>query len=746
MNQPTNEPVQQLETWLHSHRYNLTPEISAQLLHQFSNCLAIIPSHPQAAQATCCGLKIAAHALSCQIDGLTLSVALCYPLYLLADQPQQEAMRQQLTAKYATMLQDMQRIAVAEQRLLTPSTAHYTPAYIETFRGLILSLCHDLRSMVLKLCERLALLQNLNQHTGPDRKQAQYILDIYAPLANRLGIGQLKWQLEDLASRVIDPSTYHRIAKALHLRREEREQILKNIQTELTLTLQQAEIQQFHCSSRAKHITSIMRKLVEKKRDIEHLYDTFALRILTRSVRDCYKTLSTIHSNWTFIASEFNDYIANPKANGYQSIHTIIQIADQPAVEIQIRTFDMHEAAELGIASHWRYKEKTQLKTSSNQNIDQLRQRLHRQNNPQQPSTNSDTDTNSHPESSQNLEHSSSKIFVFTPNHDLIQLPLGATPLDFAYYIHAAVGHCCKGAKVNHNIVPLQHKLKSGDIVSIMKQSHPAPSRDWLNPKYGYLHTRRARQHVAAWFNKIQQANYIQQGQVLWDKHLRLQAINKTLLPALYHSFNIKDQQGLLLLLGSGKIGYKSILNRIASLSEDTTKTLLDGSLQTITDSQDLQAKLKPASSNAPHLTDASGLLMQPAGCCQPIPGDKIIGYITQGRGISMHRPACKNLAALRDHHPQRYSSCRWPASAAQKTYCTSLVIHADNRHGIVHDITRVIHDMQWKLHRIHSRLNKNQQTAIIEISLMLDHLDSLQKVIASLQQLPGVMKIYRQT
>ena len=733
------------QEWLDDHHNDLQHYSLDSLKNTLTPCLQIFVTKPDTIALFNFGLHIASELLTCHNDLETLLAAILSPYLPSATTAEKSHLQKIVPTGTYKLLSQLTAMRLIDSHYQLQSNFQSTGTKNDKLRRLILTMAQDVRAILLKLCEQLATLKNIRDPSDKKNKEtAQRILEVYAPLANRLGIGQLKWQLEDFSLRCLQPEQYHSIAKALQMRRPEREQHLLLLQEKMKDTLQQADIQRFEISSRAKHITSIMHKLQKKNLTMEQLYDALAIRILTDSIPDCYKALGAIHSRWAYLASEFDDYVAHPKNNGYQSIHTIIQTMDLRAVEVQIRTFDMHQAAELGVASHWRYKEESnQTTTNHAQKIDLLRQILQWQQSnlttPTLPSTIADPNQPPPPMSITNVFED--YLYIFTPQGDLIDLPQGATPLDFAYRIHTDVGHRCKGAKVNGHLVPLTHTLQNGDCVSILTQKNGTPSRDWLIPQQNYLTTNRARQKVAHWFKSQNEGVQLQAGLALWDKHIRPLNPSKEILNQTCLSLNLSPKKrDLLIALGSGHIGINTVLNRLQPpTSVDKPATLLE-------QSDHLQKKIQSAQTNPTAATlSHEGLLMQPARCCQPIPGDQIIGYITHGRGISLHRPLCKNLQALQVKNPQRGMPYTWPSITQTKHYPATLTLLTENRDGMMRDISGVIVDHNWSIQHINSQLSRDNLKAKIMITILIDHTRSLQKLTGQLKQLPGIIDIYRQ-
>ncbi|MFQ3209777.1 MAG: GTP pyrophosphokinase, partial [Colwellia sp.] len=507
---------------------------------------------------------------------------------------------------------------------------------IDNIRRMLLAMVDDVRAVVIKLAERLCDLREKKNSDEETRVLvAKESANIYAPLANRLGIGQLKWELEDISFRYLHPQVYKKVAKLLDETRLEREQYMVSFVGHLNNELKALSING-EVYGRPKHLYSIWQKMQEKSLDFEQLFDVRAVRVVVEKVQDCYSALGIVHTQWQHIAKEFSDYVATPKGNGYQSIHTVVLGPEGKSVEVQIRTKQMDDDAELGVAAHWRYKEgQASGKTNSfDDKIGWLRKILQWQDDVA--------------ESGELLDELRSQVFedriyVFTPSGDVIDLPMGATPLDFAYYIHSNVGHCCIGAKVFGKIVPFTHQLQTGDQVEVLTSKQPSPSRDWLNPNLNYIYSSRARAKVQHFFKLLDRDKYIVQGKELFENEIAKHDIATIDLLAAAKRFNMKTVDDLYAAIGTGNARLQQVINHF---------TLLDSKFKPAPEI-DPQSLVKQSSANKGLAQDDNGitvsgvgnLLTHMAKCCQPVPGDTISGFITQGRGISVHRQDCEQLA-----------------------------------------------------------------------------------------------------
>lgn len=506
-------------------------------------------------------------------------------------------------------------------------------------RKMLIAMINDVRVALVKLAEQLWIVRHGDVLTSSQQQDlAKDIQQIYAPLANRLGIGQVKWEMEDRALKILHPEAYQAISEQLNMRRVDREQYLQDViqQVETTLASQHipAEV-----TGRIKHIHSIWRKMQLKDLSFDGLFDIRALRILVRDVRACYRALSAIHTLWPALQSEFADYIAVPKANGYQSIHTIVVGPQQKTIEIQIRTFAMHEDAEMGVAAHWRYKEGGGQDANMETRIAWLRSLLAWQQE-WQGETPADDDpvVDSH-------------IYVFTPGGDVVALPAGSTPVDFAYYVHTEVGHRCRGAKVDGKMVPLNTPLQTGQQIDIVTGKESKPSRDWVRESKGYVTSHRARQKIQHWFRQLNKAENIHEGKELVLKAIKRAGLKVPDFDAMAPKFNVKTGDDLLAAVATGDARLKLVLDQAK---------YQQGLLVESTLSQPEPEQTPKTSQSDLVIQGVDNLLFKVAGCCQPEWGSAVQGYITQGRGVTVHAKTCPTLAKLRHKRPERLVSVRW--------------------------------------------------------------------------------------
>lgn len=597
--------------------------------------------------------------------------------------------------------------------------------HANALRKMLLAMVSDIRIVLLKLVERIVILRAMKHLPDDARKQkiAQETRDIYAPLANRLGIYQLKWELEDLCFFYLEPVHYKMLVDALAEKRLQRDHRLQAIKNALTQLLKNESIHA-RISGRSKHIYSIYVKMQKKNLSFDEIYDASALRIIVDTVDQCYAVLSLVHETWPFIQSEFDDYISHPKQNGYQSIHTVIKDTQQKNVEIQIRTQAMHDTAEMGIAAHWVYKEGKRTESSSyEEKITRLRQLL---------DWHKDIATHDAPTTAQHTLFAD-HIYVFSPQGDIIDLPIGATPLDFAYRIHSDIGHRCRGAKVNNHMVQLTQALKTGDTVSIITTREAKPSRDWLNPQLGYLITSRARAKVQHWFNTEYQNDYIQQGRELFEKECKRLNIHFTLehVQHIADAYDLKSTEQVFASVAKGTLRLTQVIN------------FLQKSMHAPTPSQEiLNVASTPASTRSDFIIQGvDNLMTHIAKCCKPILGEAIIGYITQGFGIAVHKPTCSNIEHLTEMGKHRLVDVSW-GKIKEAVYQVDLRLYADDRLNLIRDLTAILGAEHINLLSINT--HTHQHKADIQFTIEISSMEQLQRILEKLKHLPNVIDVKR--
>ncbi len=595
-----------------------------------------------------------------------------------------------------------------------------SPEQAERLRRLLMSIISDVRVMLIKLCYRVERLPLL-KHDDYDQRRwvAQETLDIFAPLANRLGMGLLKWELEDLAFRALEPQAYKRIAKLLEEKRSEREAFIEKLKGRLQDLLVEQDIEA-NVQARVKHIVSIWRKMQRKNLEFHELFDVRAVRILVESVADCYAVLGIVHTSWQHIPQEFDDYIANPKENGYQSLHTAVVAEDGKIVEVQIRTHEMHEKSELGVASHWRYKEGARLDRRMESNIAQMRDMLQ-----------GSAEEMSEAISEISTELSSERVYVFTPNGQIIDIPQGGTPLDFAYSIHSEVGHRCRGAKVNGRIVNLTAILQTGDEVEILTTKESRPSRDWMNKNLGFIKSAGTRSKVRNWFNHQDFEQNLLDGKSIYERMLSKYSIHKVDLKELYIHFKRNSSDQFFADIGRGLI----------------TSAQMLGFLQTEPESDPFKKVKKetraPASHDEVSIHGVGNLLTQFARCCKPVPGDAIIGFITINSGITIHKRSCSNILSLPEEKHPRLIEVEWGRQGGS-VYPVEVSVTAYQRTGLMQDISTILANLKVNLLNINSSTNKDEQLVYTLLTMEIHSVDELVAIIEKLSQLPNVQEVRR--
>ena len=588
------------------------------------------------------------------------------------------------------------------------------PAQAERLRRLVLALVDDVRAVLIKLAFRLARLRLLSAESFEMRRCiARETLDVFAPLANRLGVAQLKWEMEDLAFRYSDPQAYREIAKGLETRRVDRERFVDAFRDELLRLLSEAGIDA-RVSGRPKHIYSIARKMRRKRLGLDELFDIHAVRVIVDSLADCYAVLGIIHTHWNTIPKEFDDYIANPKPNGYQSLHTVIIGPQSKPVEIQIRTAEMHEYAEHGVAAHWRYKEGGGDDTL-NEVIASLRRLV------------DESGGDAELLADFKAEAFPDRVYVLTPAGDVIDLIKGSTPLDFAYHIHTQVGHRCRGAKIDGRIAPLTTPLKTGQQVEILTGSEPRPSRDWMNPNMGFLASASARAKVRHWFHAQAREANIEAGQRLLEQTARRFGVKPPPVETLLTHFRQESEEQLYVAIGRGDI-------RQSQLDALFTPEQTPGAKS--------PASAPGAGSSSAQVLGVGNLLTRVARCCQPVPGDDVVGYITQGQGVTIHRRDCANMRALPPERLNRLVEIDW--GRAGSTHPVWLEIIAYDRTGLLSEVSQVFADLKSSISRVETSTNPTSGQVKMRIRAQVRDYEHLMSIIVRVEQAPNVFSVRR--
>lgn len=610
-------------------------------------------------------------------------------------------------------------------------------ALAENHRKMLLAMAKDIRIVMVKLADRLHNMRTLKyQKESKQIEKSQEAIEIYAPLADRIGMNLIKWELEDIALRYINPSEYYRIVRLMDSKRDEREKYIREAIIDIDAAVEELEITA-EVYGRPKHIHSIYRKMVDQNKDFDHIYDLLAIRVLVSTIKDCYAVLGAIHTKWKPMPGRFKDYIAMPKANMYQSIHTTVIGPYGKPIEIQIRTFQMHEVAEYGIAAHWAYKEGKNEKVQSKDNIQKqlnwFRNLVELQDEAQDAS-----------EFMNFVKEDIFKdqVYIFTPKGDVFELPNGAGPIDFAYHIHSEIGNKTIGAKINGNIAPLNYKLKNGDIIEILTNpSSNGPSRDWLN----FAQTSKARNRIKRFFKLKDRDQNAERGQQLLEKDLKDNNASIKLITKkqneknLLERFNFNNLTDLYAAVGLAELSATTVLNFLGIIPEREN------------DKQNTTNLSKEAPTNVSRTIHESGvvvegvdnLMIRLSRCCSPVPGDEIVGYITRGRGISVHRKDCTNLQSEPDLK-QRTIHVEWETQEELSTeYETELSITGFDRSGLINDILHVVNHTVKNLRNVNGKVDANS-TAIVIIKVAISNTDQLDNLMSKLRSIPDVYDVSR--
>jgi guanosine-3',5'-bis(diphosphate) 3'-pyrophosphohydrolase len=609
-----------------------------------------------------------------------------------------------------------------KEKEITPHRKAREEDIAEALRKTFLAMSDDIRVVLVKLADRLHNMRTLSYSSEAMQKRiSQETLDIFAPLANRLGIWQIKWELEDLAFRYVAPEDYKEIAEKLANRRADREHQIQDIVKRLGEVLE-AEGVSAKITGRPKHIYSIYLKMVRKEMPFERLMDLRGVRLIVKDVATCYRALGVVHMKWRPIPGEFDDYIAARKDNNYQSLHTAVVFDDGKPLEVQIRTEEMHERAEFGIAAHWRYKEtQAHLKQSYEQKISWLRSLLNLQ---------------QEEEAAEDLVEGwksdvfKDRVYVLTPQGDIIDLPAGSTPIDFAYHVHTVVGHRCRGAKINGKLVSLDYALETGNQVEILTAKRGGPSRDWLNPNLGLVHTSRARSKIKQWFKQQDRESNLTQGKSMLEKEFKRLGLKNVDLEAILDDLSIKTVDDLYVAIGCGDLGVGRVVNKLAVAEEEELDEDLELDLVAAPD------ELAP--SDTVQVMGLKGIATTMGKCCNPMPGDEIIGYITRGRGATIHRRDCPNV--LRVTEKERLVKVSWGQPG--KTFTVPVQIKAYDRQGLMADISNVITEENVNL--IDMSMKMNQHLAVIKLVLGVKGISQLSRILTRLESLPNIFEAKR--
>ena len=614
----------------------------------------------------------------------------------------------------------------------------------ENHRKMLLAMANDLRVIMVKLADRLHNLRTLKFHKPEKQRMiAEETLEIYAPLAHRLGMNKIKWELEDTSLRYLNPQQYYRIVHLMNSKRDEREEYINTTIENIKEATKDLDIEAV-IYGRPKHIYSIYRKMKDQKKQFSEIYDLLAIRVLVDSIKDCYAVLGAIHTKWKPMPGRFKDYIAIPKANMYQSIHTTVIGPGGRPVEIQIRTFEMHQVAEYGVAAHWAYKEGNKEKVTNDplqKQLDWFKDLIELQN---------ETKDAKDFMNSVKEDIFGDKVYVFTPKGDVSELPLGSGPLDFAYNIHTEVGNKTVGAKVNNKIVPLNYQLKTGDIVEVLTSANSfGPSRDWINLVY----TTRAKNKIKRFFKLQDRDENIIKGRELLEKQITELGFNfkdfmtKQGMKDIAARFNFGTEEDLLASIGFGEISYQTVANKMTDKARkeiEDQKVVETAFEKTTTQGLKKESqKMKIRHEGGVIIEGVDNLLIRLSRCCNPVPGDAIVGYITKGRGISVHRKDCPNVQ-LPESEQNRLIEVDWEDAAnTGQQYDTELVVEGYNRNGLLNEVLNVINSTTKSLNSVNGKVDANKM-ATISVNIGIMNTQQLDFIVDKIKQIPDVYSVRR--
>ncbi|MGQ0764102.1 MAG: RelA/SpoT family protein [Gemmatimonadota bacterium] len=596
---------------------------------------------------------------------------------------------------------------------------------VENYRKLLVSIAKDARVIIIKLADRLHNMRTLDWLPEEKRSRiAQETMDLYAPLAHRFGMARMRWELEDLSFKYLEPEAYRTLARMVQAKRGERESLIKALREPLERTLSEAGIRNVEVTGRPKHLWSIHKKMGKRQRPYEEIFDLLAIRVLVDTVPDCYHALGVIHDGWTPVQERIKDYIAQPKSNGYQSLHTTIFGPGRQLYEIQIRTREMHRTADFGIAAHWRFKEESRSADELDRHLAWFRQVLELQLDARDPQEFLEF---------LKLDLYQDEIFVFTPTGDVIQLPKGATPIDFAFAVHTEIGLHCQGAKVNGKIAPLSRELKNSETVEIMTSTTARPSRDWL----AHVRTGRARHKIRQWLRIEEEQSSAKIGREMLDREIRRRRLPRTddgMLNQAGEKLGLNDGHHLIASLGQGDINVTQVLKALyPELESAPEHSPRPTAIERLVD------RIR-GSSKGLKIQGADGLMVRYAQCCQPVPGDPVVGYVTRGRGVSIHRGDCPNLLML-VHEPERRLDIDWQEQPGAR-FVVRLALEGYDRRGLYADVAAAVSSTgtdirSMELKTVDGRMNG---AAVVEV----ENLAHLQKIMKAVRRVKGVQEVQR--
>lgn len=633
-----------------------------------------------------------------------------------------DVIQEQLGTEVAGLIEGVLRMNILSHTSASDKLAQ-KKSQLDNWRKMLLAMVDDVRVVLIKLADRLCILRSMTHMPEAIRRTAALeAMNIYAPLAHRLGIGAIKWELEDLAFRYLHPEEYKTIAKGLRSKRIERDRYVKWIVDELQYHIKSLHLTHYSIYGRSKHIHSIYNKMIRKKVPLDEIYDATAVRILVDTTEQCYQVLSLVHHLWIPISKEFDDFIIHPKPNGYQSLHTAVKGPENRIFEVQIRTFDMHQRAEMGVAAHWKYKEGAtpDAEFAHEQKISWLREVLawHQELENQQ---------NAH------VTHIESpimddRVYVFTPSYDVIDLNKGSTVLDFAYHLHTHIGHCCRGAKINDAIVPLNHVLKTGDKVEILTGKVEKPSRDWLNS----LTTSKAKAKVLHWFKKQDYELHVEQGQQILEREFKHAHIKMEQLSDVFTAFHFQKLDDLLAAVGRGELKPIQLINRLGSHPTPVKVPIRS----MIAPTRDLSKNIV--------IEGVGHLLSHFAKCCMPVPGDAVVGYMTLGRGVSIHRQDCSNIMHASEEQKKRLLSARWGMDDSQQgqAFHIKYEIKAYDSPDLLKTITALIAKANMRILAMQTQVQGLEAINHLKLILEVGNIQEIEGLYEKLLEVSGVIAV----
>jgi GTP pyrophosphokinase len=696
------------------------PEIAAKLDAARAALLELGAEHA----ALAAGVE-AAEAVAALTQDIDLAVATALHWTRLSGLPREPpAAETRLSPTALQLAADLGRLGQLSLPANWSATKGLNAQQAETLRKMLLAVAADPRLVVARLAEQLVRLRHARGLTPPEQQSlALQTREILAPLANRLGVWNLKWELEDLAFRYLEPEHYHRIAHALSERRVDRERYIDSVCALLKRELRQAGVAAM-VFGRPKHIYSIARKMQRKQLGFEQLFDVRAVRVVVDSIAECYAALGVVHGLWHYVAGEFDDYIATPKGNEYRSIHTAVIGPEDKSLEVQIRSRDMHEQAELGVAAHWRYKEGGTRDASYERKIEWVRRVL----DPTQA-----TDLDGDPIERLKIELFADRIYAMTPRGEVVDLPRGSTPLDFAYHVHTDLGHRCRGAKINGRIVPLNQPLANGEVVEIITGKQAAPSRDWLSPEQGFLASARSRAKVRAWFRRIDESDHRASGRESLERELTRAGAGPELIAPLVRELKADSAEDLQRLIGEGEISSSALTQALARLRAPAPAPLTT-----------VRTRPRRRTGRSPVEIEGVGdLPITMARCCGPVPPEPIAGYVTLGRGVTIHQARCASLLRMRAVKPERVLNVEWTLDS-DSLLPVRIRVEAFDRRGLLRDVSDVMALEKLSIEGVNSDTDPNDRIATIVMRTAVRDHEQLGRVLQRLSAVPNVLRAQR--